>query len=76
MKKIVIGALLFFLVSCAAEQLTKEQSSFRQTCLTNGDGWMKMSEMKDGKVVGPPCYGCMPDDNNHYCTLKDYNGGV
>jgi len=74
MKKAVMALLvvLVLLVSCASEEFTSEDASFREECLTNGDGWMKMSETIDGQITGPSCYGCMPNAKNHFCYFSDY----
>ena len=72
MKAMAIVCLALFLVSCASNEFTTEDANFREVCLTNGDGWMKMSETKEGQVTGPSCYGCMPDAKNHLCSLQDY----
>ena len=64
--------LMLFLVSCAQQDLTQEQRTYQERCLDDGKPWMYMSEMHDGKVVGTPCNGCMPDDNNHICTIAEY----
>ena len=69
MKKIL---LLLFLISCSTESLTTELANYREVCLTNGDGWMKMPETIDGQITGTSCYGCMPNVKNHLCSLKDY----
>lgn len=63
--------LLLFLVGCTTT-LTQEQQAFKETCVQHGDLWMEMSEMKNGFVVGKPCYGCMPDEKNHICTQEEY----
>lgn len=75
MKKamIVLAVLGALLVSCASDEFTTEDSSFREVCLTNGDPWMKMSETKEGRITGPSCYGCMPDANTHLCSLSEYD---
>lgn len=62
----------FLLAGCAPEQLTPDEAAYEQFCEQTNGAWMKMSEMKDGKVVGPSCYGCMPDDKNHLCTQQAY----
>lgn len=67
-------ALVFLLLiaACAAETLTLEQAEFKKICAENNDPFMLMSETKNGQVVGPACYGCMPDERNHICTLEEY----
>jgi hypothetical protein len=63
--------ILLLLISCAA-QLTPEQQAFKEKCLANGHQWMKMSEMKDGMMIGEPCSGCMLDERTHLCTQAEY----
>jgi len=68
--------LLMGLLACSTEQISNEQSLFKEKCLANGHQWMKMSEIKDGMMTGPPCYGCMPDEKNHICTQEEYEAYV
>ncbi len=63
---------LLLLAACAKEHLTQEQMAFKEKCIADGHQWMKMSEMKDGMMSGPPCYGCMADEKNHICTQQAY----
>ncbi|HLF55045.1 MAG TPA: hypothetical protein VI612_04970 [Candidatus Nanoarchaeia archaeon] len=63
---------LLFLFACAQEQLSQEQTAFKEMCLTNGHQWMKMSELKEGMMTGKPCYGCMPDEKTHICAQNEY----
>jgi len=72
MKLIYFFILVLFVIACTQQELTQEQSSFRELCLTKGHQWMKMSEMEEGVLTGPACYGCMPDAKNHLCTQNDY----
>ena len=64
--------LVVLLSACASKDFTTEDANFRETCLTNGDQWMKMSETTDGQITGPSCFGCMPNAKNHFCSLSDY----
>jgi hypothetical protein len=63
---------LIILISCVPEQLTQEQQAYKDYCLSHDGAWMKMSELKDGHPTGNTCYGCMPDEKNHICTLEEY----
>lgn len=55
-----------------ATQLTPP-SNFERICENNGDSWMKMKPMKDGKFVSnSECFGCMPDEKNHICSISEY----
>ena len=64
--------LLLMLASCAAEQLTIEQQTYKDYCTSHNGAWMKMSELKEGQPTGKTCYGCMPDEKNHICTQQEY----
>lgn len=68
------AALIFLvlLVACSNKTLTFEQNVFKEKCLAGGHQWMKMSEMKDGIMSGPPCDGCMPDQKSHICSQEEY----
>jgi|SRR3989344_5506352 len=72
MKTVITVMFLLVLVSCASNDFTTEDANFREACLTNGDGWMKMSQTTDGQITGPSCYGCMPNAKNHICSLSEY----
>jgi len=63
---------LLMLAACTTEQLTAEQQHFKERCIEDGNQWMKMSEMKEGMMTGPPCDGCMPDGKTHICTQQEY----
>jgi len=67
-----IIVLLVILTACAQETLSTEQQKFKEQCQTNNHLWMKMSETKNGMVVGPACDGCMPEPENHFCNQKEY----
>ncbi len=69
--KLLAIATLIALLACTV-QLTPEQQEFKTICAEHNDPWMKMSEMKNGFVIGKPCYGCMPDEKNHICTQEEY----
>jgi len=71
MKREMIFLILFFLAGCSQE-LTAEQQAFKERCVGAEHQWMKMSEMKDGMMVGEPCYGCMADEKTHLCTQIEY----
>jgi len=71
MKQLALIALLI-LVACSKAPLTFEQQSFKELCSSKSHQWMKMSEMKEGTMTGPPCYGCMPDEKTHLCTQEEY----
>ncbi len=75
MKQLTLIALII-LAACSTEQISNEQTIFKEKCLANGHQWMKMSEMKDGMMTGPPCYGCMPDEKTHLCTQEEYEAHV
>jgi len=75
MKQLALIALLI-LVACSTEQLSNEQAIFKEKCLADGNQWMKMSEMKEGTMTGPPCYGCMPDEKSHICSQAEYEAHV
>ena len=64
--------ICLFLIGCTAEQLTAEQQSYKDYCVSHNGAWMKMSELKDGHPTGKTCYGCMPDEKNHICTKEEY----
>ncbi len=74
MKKVAF--LLLFLIACSSEQLSAEQTAFKEACLSKSHQWMKMSEMKDGMMTGLPCNGCMPDEKTHICTQAAYEAYV
>jgi hypothetical protein len=63
--------LLLLLIACT-EHLASAQQTYKDYCLSHKGAWMKMSELKEGKPVGPACYGCMPDEKNHICTQQEY----
>src|SRR5574341_1078139 len=64
--------LLFVLLVACTERLTSEEQTYKEFCIEHKGAWMKMTELKDGKPVGPACYGCMPDEKNHICTQQEY----
>jgi len=64
--------LCLVLLTACTEQLTAEQQTYKEYCFSHSGGWMKMSELHDGKPTGNTCYGCMPDNKNHICTLEEY----
>lgn len=46
--------------------------TFEELCRKNGDQWMEMKSMKNGKEIeGKMCYGCMIADN-HFCIIEEY----
>ncbi|RJQ22101.1 hypothetical protein C4580_01350 [Candidatus Woesearchaeota archaeon] len=67
-----VALLLLILAACAEEQLTSEQQEYKSLCDQDNNPWMLMNEMKDGKIIGPSCYGCMPNERNHICTREEY----
>ncbi len=51
---------------------SEENISFEELCKKNGNNWMKMQPIKDGKIIdAPACDGCMVG-NNHVCSLGEY----
>jgi len=64
--------LLLLLAACSQAELSQEQSAFKEKCTANKHQWMKMSEMKEGMMTGPPCQGCMLDEKTHLCTQTEY----
>ena len=51
---------------------SEEGLSFEELCKKNGNTWMKMQPIKDGKMSGEPaCDGCMVG-NNHLCSIGEY----
>lgn len=72
MKRLLALLLLLMLLTACEEALTPEQQTYKTFCAETGGMWMKMSELKDGKPIGPSCYGCMQDEQNHYCTQEEY----
>ena len=70
--KTAIVMLLLLLIACSTEVLTPEQQAYKELCMKHHNAWMLMSAMNDGKIVGQPCYGCMPDEKNHICDMDEY----
>ncbi len=70
--KLSLTILLLAMLMACTEQLTPEQQAYMEYCFSHNGAWMKMNELKDGKIIGPPCFGCMPDEKNHICTLEEY----
>jgi len=51
---------------------SEEGLSFEELCKKNGNNWMKMQPILNGKMVdAPACDGCMVG-NNHLCALGEY----
>ncbi len=69
---LILTVLLLVMLTACEEALTPEQQEYKDLCSQTNGMWMKMSELKDGKPVGPSCYGCMTDESNHYCTKEEY----
>jgi hypothetical protein len=72
MKKSALLLIPLLLLIACSEQLTPEEQKYKEFCSEVEGMWMKMSPIEDGKVTGEPCYGCMPDEANHYCTQEEY----
>src|SRR3989338_5493884 len=51
---------------------SEEGLNFEELCKKNGNSWMKMQPIVDGKMVdAPSCDGCMIG-NNHVCSIGEY----
>ena len=51
---------------------SEEGLNFEELCKKNGNSWMKMQPIVDGKMVdAPACDGCMIG-NNHVCSIGEY----
>ena len=72
MKRIFVLVLLLVFLNACEGNLTAEQQSYKEFCAEANGMWMKMSAMEDGKPTGESCYGCMPDEQNHFCTQEEY----
>lgn len=71
MRFALFALALLVLAGCAAE-LPPELKDFRDVCVAHKGVFMKMNEMRDGQVVGEPCFGCMPDTKSHICDKNEY----
>ncbi len=51
---------------------SEENISFEEICKKNGNTWMTMAPIKDGKMTSEnACAGCMVG-NNHLCSIGEY----
>lgn len=64
--------LLLLLTSCQKRGTELGTQTFEQLCTANGDQWMAMEPIKEGKMVSSQqCVGCMIGEN-HFCTVEEY----
>ncbi|MEK6838009.1 MAG: hypothetical protein AABX69_05130 [Nanoarchaeota archaeon] len=48
-------------------------SDFRDTCKANAGTWMLMQPTINNAMLSERmCWGCMADDQNHFCSKDDY----
>lgn len=76
MKKIVSLVMLALFLAACSENLTPEQQEYKDYCKSEQGDWHKMNEMREGTVVGEPCYGCMRDHSNHYCSMDEFKAAA
>ena len=47
--------------------------NFEEMCKNDGKEWMKMMPMINGVPTGnPACYGCMANEDTHFCDKEEY----
>ena len=71
MKKILLGLfLVIFITGCTSPSSLE---GFETLCKNNHHMWMRMAPLEESVETSPkPCWGCMPDAENHYCDVDDY----
>ncbi|MEK6951114.1 MAG: hypothetical protein AABX13_05315 [Nanoarchaeota archaeon] len=68
--------LSLFLLSCQKRSTELGSLSFQELCQQNGDQWMEMEPMKEGKMLSTQkCFGCMVGEN-HFCSGEEYSGYI
>ena len=57
----------------AYNKLTAALADFRGECKANSDSWMLMEPTENNIALSEKmCWGCMADDQNHFCSKEDY----
>ncbi len=84
MLMILAVAGILFVAGCVSQtqQGTSTRSAdidgltYKQLCAKNGDMWMEMPPIRDGKVVSSQkCEGCMIDAS-HFCSVEEYTNYI
>ena len=70
--KLYLSPLALLLLVACSQPLTAAQEEYKSFCKETDGMWMKMAELHEGEPTGKSCYGCMQDEENHFCTKEEY----
>ncbi len=72
----VLSILSVLLWSCQERSAELGSLGFQELCQQNGDQWMEMEPIKEGKMLSAQkCFGCMIGEN-HFCSGEEYSAYI